>query len=126
LTSKDSNMCVGSDFMGVGTHRLITSGRGQIGDGDRKIWKGGYLLVSKSIQRVMAEYSGLEFEKQAFCPDCLAKKALSEASSWDMTTIRTAVESDEILHCQHGHRVDTRLVAGPSDSQKKLREKVPS
>jgi GTPase SAR1 family protein len=116
LAGKDSHLCVGSDYMGVGMRRLITSGRGQVGDGGRKIWKGGYLLVCKCIQRVMLEYEGLEFEKDGFCPECLAKKAVSEASSWESSAIRAAVaSSEEMLRCQHGHRVDIRLVAGPSN-----------
>jgi Ras of Complex, Roc, domain of DAPkinase/Trypsin-like peptidase domain len=116
LAGKDSHLCVGSDYMGVGMRRLITCGRGQVGDGGRKIWKGGYLLVCKCIHRVMLEYEGLEFEKEGFCPECLAKKAVSEASSWEASAIRNAVaNSEEMLRCQHGHRVDIRLIAGPSN-----------
>lgn len=124
LTGRDSQ-CVGSDFMGVGTSRLVTSGRGQIGDGGRRIWNGGYLLVCKCVQRVMSEYSGLEYEKQAFCPDCLAKKAVSEASSWDMSVVRSAVlNSEETLRCQHGHRVDIRFIAGPFDTSHNQKRKT--
>jgi len=124
VAGKESNLCVGSDFMSVGMRRLITSGRGQAGDGARKIWKGGYLLVCKCIQRVMAEYQGLEFEKQGFCPDCLRMKSVSEMSSWDMSTIRAAVlNSEEQLRCQHGHQVETRLVAGPFGSLSKPKRK---
>lgn len=124
LAGRDSHLCVGSDHMGVGMRRLITSGRGQAGDGARKTWKGGYLLVCKCINRVMAEYEGLEFEKQGFCPDCLRMKNVSEASCWDMTTIRSAVlNQEEQLRCQHGHQVDTRLVAGPFGSLSKPKRK---
>jgi hypothetical protein len=87
LVDKDSHLCVGSENMSVGTRRLITSGKGQEGDGGRKIWKGGYLIVVKAVQQVMDEYGGLEYEKQAFCPECLAKKAVGEASSWDLTVV---------------------------------------
>lgn len=124
LTGRDSHLCVGSDYMGVGMRRLIISGRGQVGDGGRKIWLGGYLLVTKCIQRSMSEYGGLEFEKQGFCPDCLAKKSVSEASSWEMNAVRSAVlNSEETLRCQHGHRVDIRLVAGPVGSSQKPKSK---
>jgi len=120
LADRKSPLCVGSDYMGIGTRRLIISGRGQIGDGGRKIWKGGYLLVCKSIRRVMDAYGGLEYEKQGFCPDCLAKKPVKEAASWDFPVIRTAaINSEATLRCQHGHRVDTRLVAGPVDGVQK-------
>ena len=125
LAGKDSHLCVGSDYMGVGMRRLITCGRGQVGDGGRKIWKGGYLLVCKCIHRVMLEYEGLEYEKEGFCPECLAKKAVSEAGSWEASTIRTAViNSEEMLRCHHGHRVDIRLVAGPSHFPERTPEQL--
>jgi len=117
LADKDSHLCVGSDYMSVGMRRLICSGRGQVGDGGKKIWKGGYLLVLKCIQRVMLAYGGLEFEKQGVCPECLAKKSIAEASAWDQSAIRSAVcNAEGTLRCHHGHRVDSRLVAGPNDS----------
>jgi GTPase SAR1 family protein/Leucine-rich repeat (LRR) protein len=116
LVDKDSHLCVGSEYMSVGSRRLVTSAKGQEGNGGRKIWNGGYLLVVKAVQRVMEEYGGLEFERQGFCPDCLAKKAIHEASSWDLTMVRAAVKKGEgTIRCRHGHRIDTRLVAGPVD-----------
>lgn len=117
IADRESHLCVGSDYMGVGMRRLIVSGRGQVGDGGRKIWKGGYLLVLKCINRVMDNYGGLEYERHGFCPECLSKKAVSEAASWEFTKVRTAVMNTEgNLRCQHGHLVDTRLIAGPSDN----------
>jgi GTPase SAR1 family protein len=117
LVDKESHLCVGSDAMLSGMRRLVTSGKGQEGDGGRKIWKGGYLIVLKAVQKVMDEYGGLEYEKQGFCPDCLAKKAVAEASFWDFTVIRGAIKNGEsIMHCRYGHRIDTRLVAGPLDN----------
>jgi len=117
IADRESHLCVGSDYMGVGMRRLIVSGRGQVGDGGRKIWKGGYLLVLKCINRVMDNYGGLEYERHGFCPECLSKKAVSEASSWEFTNIRSAVMKEEVmLRCQHGHRVDLRLIAGFNDT----------
>jgi len=113
LTDRDSHLCVGSAFMGSGMRRLVLSAKGQVGDGGRKIWFGGYKLVLKSIHRVMQEYRGLEYEKQGFCPECLSKKPVSEASCWDFHVIRDAVENGEpTMHCSYGHRVDTRLLVG--------------
>jgi GTPase SAR1 family protein len=118
LADRESHLCVGSDYMGVGTRRLIISGRGQVGDGGKKIWKGGYLLVAKCVRRVMDAYGGLEYEKQAFCPECLAKNPVSECSSWDYATLLHAVSCGEkTLKCRHlGHPVETRLVTGPHNS----------
>ena len=115
LVDKDSHLCVGSEYMSSGQRRLITSGKGQEGDGGRKIWVGGYRLVISAVQKVMAEYGGLEYEKQAFCPTCLAKRSAGEASSWAFSVIRAAAKNGQTtITCRHGHRVDTRLVAGPS------------
>lgn len=120
LVDKESHLCVGSDSMLSGTRRLVTSGKGQEGDGGRKIWKGGYLIVMKAVQKVMDAYGGLEYEKHGFCPDCLAKKAVAEASYWDFTVVRSAVKNGEgVMRCNYGHRIDTRLVAGPLDNLKK-------
>lgn len=121
LAEHDSHLCVGSDYMVVGTRRIIISGRGQVGNGARKIWKGGYLLVCKCLTRVMERYGGLEYETQAFCPDCLAKKPAREASWWEYTAIRSAVKNLEpTLRCHHhGHVIDIRYVAGPLDSIQK-------
>jgi hypothetical protein len=122
LADRDSYLCVGSSYMGVGMRRLIVSGRGQGGDGGRKTWKGGYLLVCKCINRVLENYGGLEFERHGFCPECLSKKAVSKASCWEFTKIRSAVMNQEsTLRCQHGHQVDIRLVAGPNDGLKRAK-----
>jgi hypothetical protein len=120
LVDRESHLCVGSDSMGAGMRRLVISAKGQVGDGGRKIWNGGYLLVLKSAGKIMAEYGGLEYEKQGFCPECLSKKAVSEASSWDASVIREASQNGEsTMRCHHGHRIDTRLITGPMHSQSK-------
>jgi hypothetical protein len=127
LVDRESHLCVGSDFMSVGSRRLVTSAKGQEGDGGRKIWKGGYLVVLKAVQKVMEGYGGLEYEKQGFCPECLSKKGVGEASSWDLAIVRSAVRNgDTTIRCRHGHRVDTRLVAGHNDNlqQRKSDEKI--
>lgn len=116
LVDRDSHLCVGSGVMGAGMRRLVVSAKGQVGDGGRKIWNGGYLLVLKSVNKIMPEYGGLEFEKQGFCPECISKKAVSEASSWDWPVMHEAARNGEsTMRCHHGHRVDARLVTGPID-----------
>lgn len=111
LVDKESNYCVGSDQMPVGTRRLVLSGKGQEGDGGRKIWMGGYLVVYEAVTTVMDEYGGLEFEKQGFCPECLAQKSVSEANCWAKEFVERVIEKGETrIRCRHGHRVDIRLV----------------
>ena len=119
LVDKESHLCVGSNAMLSGMRRLVTSGKGQEGDGGRKIWKGGYLIVLTAVQKVMDAYGGLEYEKQGFCPECISKKAVAEAAYWDTTQIHCAVRDGEsVMRCTYGHRVDTRLVAGPLNNLK--------
>jgi len=121
LVDRESHLCVGSDSMGAGMRRLVISAKGQVGDGGRKIWNGGYLLVLKSAGKIMAEYGGLEYEKQAFCPECISKMSVSEASSWNASLLREASRNGEsTMRCNHGHRIDTRLVTGPIDSLSKV------
>mmetsp|Transcript_14610 Transcript_14610/g.42034 ORF Transcript_14610/g.42034 Transcript_14610/m.42034 type:complete len:1796 (+) Transcript_14610:222-5609(+) len=123
LLDKDSHLCVSSDYMRVGMRRLVLSGKGQVGEGGRKIWKGGYTLVIRAIGRVMEEYGGLEFEKQGICPECLAKRPVSRASLWDWSLIRNAARNgDDTMRCQIGHRVDTRLITGMATSQPRSRQ----
>lgn len=60
--------------------------------------------------------SGVEFERQAICPQCLAKKACSEASCWDHSYLRAAHASgDLIVRCSYGHVCDIRLLCGLAD-----------
>lgn len=123
IVDRESPLCVGAMDMGVGMRRLLISGRGQVGDYGRKIWDGGYLLVLKCAQRVMNDYSGAEFEKHAFCPECLAKKPISEACYWDIQVIKNmATMSDGTAHCRNGHLVDVDLVTGPHGSTQKRRQ----
>ncbi|VEU35608.1 unnamed protein product [Pseudo-nitzschia multistriata] len=111
LVDKDSNYCVGSEQMSVGSRRLITSGKGQVGDGGKKIWSGGYFNVLETLFDVMEEYGGLEFQKQAFCPECLVTKSVSQASCWGASVVQRAVqEGDTMIRCRHGHKVDLRLI----------------
>jgi len=111
LVDKDSNVCVGSDQMSVGSRRLVTSGKGPEGDGCRKIWLGGYLMVLEAITEVMEEYGGLEFKKQVFCPECLARKSVSEANCWDAGKVRRPDnDRDPMIRCDDGHNVDRRLL----------------
>lgn len=115
LTSQSSHLCVGSEYMTPGMHRLIISGRGPAGDGGRRIWKGGYLLVLRCLQRVMREYEGVEYEENCVCPSCLANLHLKKACSWDMSILRAAAEHyEEGIHCANGHFVESRLVCGPT------------
>jgi hypothetical protein len=72
---------------------------------------GGYLVVLEAVNSVMEEYGGLEFERQGFCPECLAKKGVSEAHCWAREFVDRAIEKgDSKIRCRHGHTVDIRLI----------------
>ncbi|KAL7549708.1 hypothetical protein ACHAWF_012972 [Thalassiosira exigua] len=114
LVDKDSQLCVASDSMGAGMRRLIFSAKGQAGKDGSKIWKGGYMRVlQKAMKHVITEYSGLEIERQAICPQCLAKKPIGFASVWDHSTITSIhTRGDSTLRCRYGHVNDVRLICG--------------
>jgi len=111
LVDKDSNYCVGSSKMSVGSRRLVTSCKGPVADGGKLIWTGGYLVVLSSIMKVLEEYGGVVFEKHGFCPICMVKRSVSEASFWDVAKVERAINEGETdIRCHHAHNVDLRLV----------------
>mmetsp|Transcript_31808 Transcript_31808/g.60760 ORF Transcript_31808/g.60760 Transcript_31808/m.60760 type:complete len:1025 (+) Transcript_31808:1906-4980(+) len=123
LVDQDSQLCVASDSMGVGMRRLIFSGKGQAGDMGSKIWNGGYMRVLRNaIRHVVHEYSGLEIERQAVCPQCLAKKPIGQASVWDYSTIvALRARGEQVIRCRYGHLNDVRLITGtPPNKQSRI------
>jgi len=99
--------------MGIGTRRLVVSAKGQHGDGGRKIWQGGFEMVTKAVERVVREYGGLEFEKEGVCPDCLADIKVTDAGVWNWTQVIQASRIGGAMpRCKEGHSIDYRLVGG--------------
>jgi len=84
-----------------------------------KIWKGGYMRVLKrAVQHVIHEYQGLEIERQAVCPQCLAKKPISQAGVWDHSTITAdRAKGEHTIRCRHGHINDFSLICGTTDDE---------
>lgn len=67
---------------------------------------------------VLDEYSGLEIERQAVCPQCLAKKPICQASVWDHSTITSLRERGEkVMRCRYGHINDVRLICGTTGDE---------
>jgi len=110
LCSEDSESCVATCDMIKGTKRLVISGTGNEGDGGGiNIWRGGYELVMKTVDRVMHEFSGLEFIKQAICPHC---KQIKKAHTWDWSRILDYVKAQHpTIKCSRNHPVDLRLLS---------------
>lgn len=75
-------------------------------------------VLKKAIKHVIHEYSGLEIERQAVCPQCLAKKPIGQASVWDHSTI-TALRTtgEQSARCRYGHINEMRLICGTADQQ---------
>lgn len=124
MADRQSKSCVGSEEMGVGMRRLIISGKGPKDGNGCTIYNGGYLLIWKCIRRVMDTYGGVEYERHGFCPQCLATGAVRNAGSWDFGRLRSAViDCEKTLRCcpQYFHNIETRLVAGPVDSVRRLK-----
>uniref|UniRef100_A0A7S1CU18 Uncharacterized protein n=1 Tax=Skeletonema marinoi TaxID=267567 RepID=A0A7S1CU18_9STRA len=119
LVDERSQLCVSSDTMGAGMRRLIFSAKGPAGDYASQIFSGGYArVIKRAVKHVTNEYSGVEFERQAVCSQCLAKKPCSIASVWDHSFLEAAHKSGEqFVRCRYGHVSDIRLICGSSDAR---------
>ena len=72
-------------------------------------------MLKRAVKHVVGEYGGLEIEKQAVCPQCLAKKPIAQASVWDYSLIESShTKGDQVIRCRYGHSVDIRLICGSS------------
>eukprot|EP00986_Skeletonema_menzelii_P005328 scaffold1919_cov158-Skeletonema_menzelii.AAC.3 len=114
LVDERSQLCVATDTMGAGMRRLIFSAKGPAGDFASRIYTGGYArVIKRAVKHVTNEYSGVEFERQAVCPQCLAKKPCSLASVWDHSFMEAAHKrGEQIVRCRYGHVSDIRLICG--------------
>lgn len=75
-------------------------------------------VLKKAVRHVLNEYSGLEIERQAVCPQCLAKKPIGQASVWDHSTLTSLQSRDESsIRCRYGHINDVRLICGTTNDQ---------
>lgn len=118
LVERNSPLCVASDLMRVGMYQLVLSANGQVGNGGKQIWNGGYKLVMKAVERVLKEYAGLEVIQHAVCPECLMKKAPSQARVWTRNRLNKAIQNEEnTIRCGDGHRVPLCLVNGVSEKK---------
>jgi hypothetical protein len=70
-------------------------------------------MVTRAIDRVLEDYGGLEFEKEAVCPECLQLAIVTQAEmlSWN-EVVREAELGRPQIRCGIGHQVDTSLVSG--------------
>lgn len=113
LVDQSSELCVGAKFMGEAQQCLVVSAKGEQGNDGSVIWQGGYDLVIEAIRRLMESSFGLEYDRQVFCPTCLARRDLRDIRSWSECVIQRALEEGEHeLKCQDGHREKTRLLLG--------------
>lgn len=75
-------------------------------------------VLKKAVTHVTNEYSGLEMERQAVCPQCLAKKPIGQASIWEHSIISDLrTRGEQVIRCRYGHMNDVRLLCGASDHQ---------
>lgn len=111
VVDQSSNHCVASDAMRAGMHRVVVSGKGQVGHHGRKIWKGGYRVVLDSVRKTLESHSNVD--SQVVCPECLAHYHPHSASTWSWDSVRAAAESgSDIVRCIRGHRVNSNLICG--------------
>ena len=111
IADQSSPYCVASTDMRSSMQRLIVSGKGQVGHGGHKLWKGGYNLVVNSIMASIAHVANVD--RQVVCPECLAQLHPSNASTWSWDSVRGAASSgSSLIRCMRGHKVDAKFVCG--------------
>lgn len=112
IVDQSSDLCIASDAMRAGMHRVIVSGKGQVGHHGRKLWKGGYDIVVGSVRSVIERYSNVD--AQVACPDCIAQCHPENASTWAWDDVLAVAEScsSQVRCMRRGHRVDCKLLCG--------------
>lgn len=111
VVDQSSNICVASDAMRSGMHRVIVSGKGQVGHHGKKLWEGGYKVVMDSINSTLENYSNVD--SQIVCPECLAHSLPHSACTWSQDSVLAVAEGGSaIVRCMRGHRVDSNLICG--------------
>jgi S1-C subfamily serine protease len=119
LVDQSSVYCVSADAMRSNMQRLVVSGKGQVGCHGRKLWKGGYSVVLKSINETLRNFSNVD--RQVVCPECLAHANPSSASTWSWDSVQAAAGSgNATIRCMRGHRVDSNLICGTLKRQELL------
>lgn len=86
-------------------------------------------VLTRIGAHLIREYSGLEFERYTVCPQCLAKRPISQAGIWERTILERLCASGEYaIRCRYGHLIDARVTSLPfygSLSVQELTEPLP-
>ena len=116
LVDHNNELCVGSKFMGDAKQCLVISAKGEEGNDGSVIWQGGYDLITEAVRQLLESSTSIDYDRQVFCPTCLARRDLRDTRSWSECVIQRALEDGEQeLKCQDGHREKTRLLLGLSE-----------
>lgn len=77
-----------------------------------------YTMVLEVVDRVMGEYAGLAYEKQAVCPKCLFfLPSRSQAQTWQWEVVQSQYRDKiDTLLCGIGHGSDIRFICGKADN----------
>eukprot|EP00979_Chaetoceros_neogracilis_P010855 scaffold2612_cov267-Chaetoceros_neogracile.AAC.48 len=115
LTRVGSPNCVGVDGMRDTDQKLIICGKGFVGNNGEKIWKFGYDIIRKSLERVVSKWTKRKSKilREIACPDCLLTKNPADASLWPEDHILK--HGDEMVLCSNPanvHRVNPKLLRG--------------
>jgi len=108
MTSRESPFCVASTLADSLKRKLVVSAKGQVGDGGKRIWEGGFALVVDSVERIIRQFDPVmrkkEVKREIVCPDCLALHNCSKAGSWDRDRLlESAAKGTKRAYCSRGH-----------------------
>jgi len=96
---------IGGGFLRKGSKRLVVAARGN----KDIVWQGGFELVLDVVGRVLKEYSGLEYEREVFCPKCIEgdqSTQLYMVQSWQKGDVeRCLKDGNDRIMCPCGNHL---------------------
>ena len=111
VADSNSKYAVATETMKPGMHRLVLSGKGPTGYNAHSLWKGGYAVVLRALENVLADYSNADYH--VVCPECLATSNRHTAKTWSWSFALARTESfSSIVRCLNGHSVESHLLCG--------------
>lgn len=109
------------------SNRLVVAGRGLSSDFGRNIYLGGLTMLLKVVTDVLKEYSGLDYQSEVFCPQCIQNEGqLADVKSFEKETVESNLNLGmDGITCGCKSNIDIRwLLPGAARVLEKRNKKV--
>lgn len=122
VCDQSSGHCISANEMRPNMHRVIVSGKGNVGHHGRRLWKGGYRVVLDSLRSSLAQYEHVD--PQIICPECLRQPnpRIAKTFAWNAEAEKKNTGSS--VNCPFGHKVDKNLIYGTNIDQVKVIDSI--